>query len=119
MKKILLVGCFLLLAWLAGALSPRAAFLAGDDPMPAISEAQADKFTTQELMAHGRGILMASFNSFDVVGRPEQTWKDNPRKRRMTPEHFKRIPAPNANACISCHNLPFAGGGGEAPGGNS
>ena len=110
MKKLLFLGCFLLLTWLAGALSPRAAFLAGDAPMPAISETQADKFTTHELMAHGRDILKASFNSFDVVGRPGQTWKDNPRKRRVTPDHFRRIPAPDANACISCHYLPYARG---------
>ena len=118
MKKLLFLGSFLLLTWLAGALSPRAAFLAGNTPMPAIGETQADKFTTHELMAHGRDILKASFNSFDVVGRPGQTWKDNPRKRRVTPDHFRRIPARNADACLSCHYLPYAGGGGEAPGGN-
>ena len=113
MKKILPAGCFLLLAWLAGALFPETSFLAGHGPMPAISEAQADKFTTQELMAHGRGVLMAGFHSRDEAG------KVNRRKERVTPHHFKRIPAPNANACISCHYLPYAGGGGEAPGGNS
>ena len=69
MKKILPVGCFLLLAWLAGALFPGAAFLAGHGPMPAISEAQADKFTTQELMAHGRGVLMAGFHSREEAGK--------------------------------------------------
>ena len=106
MKKLLLLGCFLFLTWLAGALSPRAAFLAGDDLMPTIG---AEKFAIEEPMAHHREILKASFNSFDVVGRPGQTWKDSPRKKRVTPEHFKRIPARNANACISCHYLPYAG----------
>ena len=72
MKKILLLGCFLFLTWLAGALSPRAAFLAGDAPMPVIEDS---RFTMKEPMAHRREILMASFNSFDVVGRPEQTGK--------------------------------------------
>ena len=115
MKKLLLLGCFLFLTWLAGALSTRAAFLAGDAPTPIIEDS---RFTMKEPMAHHREILMASFNSLDVVGRPGQTGKDNPRKRRVTPEHFKRIPAPDANACISCHYLPYAGGGGEAPGGN-
>ena len=116
MKKILPVGCFLLLAWLAGALSTRAAFFAGDAPMPVI---ETGNFTKEESMAHRREALLASFNSLDVIGRLEQNGRDNPRKERVTPHHFKRIPAPNANACISCHYLPFAGGGGEAPGGNS
>ena len=115
MKKILPAGCFLVLAWLVGALFPGAAFLAGHGPMPIIEDG---RFTMKEPMAHHREILKASFNSFDVVGRPGQTWKDNPRKRRVTPDHFRRIPARNADACLSCHYLPFAGGGGEAPGGN-
>ena len=115
MKKLLLLGCFLVLAWLAGALSPRAAFLAGNTPMPVI---ETGNFTKEESMAHRREALLASFNSLDVVGRLQQNGRDNPRKRRMTPDHFRRIPAPDANACISCHYLPYAGGGGEAPGGN-
>ena len=79
MKKLLFLGCFLFLTWLAGALFPGAAFLAGDAPTPIIEDS---RFTMKEPMAHRREILKASFNSFDVVGRPGQTWKDNPRKRR-------------------------------------
>ena len=115
MKKLLFLGCFLLLAWLAGALSPRAAFLAGDAPTPVIEDS---RFTMEESMAHRREVLTASFNSLDVVGRPGQTGKDSPRKRRMTPEHSRRIPAAKANACVSCHYLPFADRGSKAPGGN-
>ena len=113
MKKLLLLGCFLFLTWLAGALSTRAAFLAGDAPTPIIADG---RFTMKEPMAHHREILMASFNSLDVVGRPEQTGKDSPRKRRMTPEHFRRVLTPNAFGCVSCHYLPYAGGGGAAGG---
>ena len=115
MKKLLFLGSFLLLTWLAGALFPRADILAGDAPIPLIETA---KFTMKEPMAHRREILMANLYSLDVVGSPEQAGKDSLRKRRMTPEHFRRIPARNADACLSCHYLPFAGGGGEAPGGN-
>ena len=115
MKKLLLLGCFLFLTWLAGALSTRAAFLAGDDPMPVIEDG---RFTMKEPMAHRRNFLTARFNSLDVVGWPEQTGKDNPRKRRVTPEHFRRILNPQTNGCVSCHYLPYAMGGGEAPGGN-
>ena len=115
MKKILLLGCFLFLTWLAVALSTRAAFLAGDAPTPIIEDS---RFTMKEPMAHRRNFLTAGLNSFDETGRPERTGKKGSRKKRVTPEHFKRIPAPDANACISCHYLPYAGGGGEAPGGN-
>ena len=106
MKKLLLIGSILVLAWLAGALFPGAAFLAGDDPMPTIG---AEKFAIEESMSHRRNFLTASLNSFDETGRPEQTGKGSTRKRRVTPEHFRRIPAPSANACVSCHYLPYAG----------
>ena len=112
MKKTFLIGCFLFLTWLAGALFPGAAILAEDAPMPVI---EGNRFTLEESMAHRREVLTASFNSLDVVGRPEQTGQDNPRKRRVTPENFRRIPAPNANACVSCHYLPFADRGSKAP----
>ena len=29
------------------------------------------------------------------------------------PDNFNRVSAPDANACIGCHNLPAVGGGGE------
>ena len=66
MKKLLpFLGCFLLLTWLAGALSPRAAFLAGNTPMPAISETQADKFTNPRVDgAWPRGILQGKLQLF-------------------------------------------------------
>ncbi len=111
MKKTLSVGCFLFLTWLAGALFPGAAILAGDDPIPLIETA---KFTMKDPMAHRREILMANLFSLDVVGSPEQAGQDNPRKRRMTPEHFRRILNPQTNGCVSCHYLPYAMGGGEA-----
>ncbi len=101
---------FLVLAWLVGALFPGAAFLAGHGPMPII---ETGNFTKEESMAHRREALLASFYSLDVVGRLEQNGRDNPRKRRMTPEHSRRIPVPNANACISCHYLPYASRGGD------
>ena len=69
MKKLLLIGSILVLAWLAGALFPGAAFLAGDDPMPTIG---AEKFAIEESMSHRRNFLTASLNSFDETGRPEQ-----------------------------------------------
>ena len=114
MKKLYLLGCFLFLTWLATGVS----FLAGDTHMPAIGKAQAHKFMTKVSMTHNREALTASFDSLDVVGRPEQTGKDNPRKRPVTPEHFKRTLTPNANGCVSCHYLPYAKGVSEAPGGN-
>ena len=56
---------------------------------------------------------MASFNSLDGAGRPEQTGKGEQRRRRAMPDNFNRISAPDANACMACHNLPVVGGGGD------
>ncbi len=115
MKKTFLIGCFLFLTWLAGALFPGAAILAEDAPMPLV---QTDKFIMKVSMGNHHEALVVSLNSLDVAGVPEQTGKDNPPKRRAAPEYFKRTLTPNANGCVSCHYLPYAKGVSEAPGGN-
>ena len=96
-----------------------------DGPPPVIGEepavkrhiSQADieagRFTLEELIEHGRVLFTANFNSLDGAGRPQQTGKGSPRKRRVMPDNFNRISAPDANACSGCHNMPAPGGGGE------
>ena len=104
MKKLFLLGSFLILTWLAsGSLFP-----AADGAMTAIGEAQANRLTNQDLATLRHKTLTASFNSLDVVGRPELTWKDYLRKRGIMSEHIKRIQSSNADGCLSCHYLPFA-----------
>ena len=76
-------------------------------------EIEAGRFTLEELLRHGRAVFTASFNTLDGAGRPELTGTGQPRKRRMTPDNFNRISAPDANSCSGCHNLPTIGGGGD------
>lgn len=74
---------------------------------------EAGRFTLEELVRHGRAVFTASFNTLDGAGRPELTGTGQPRKRRMMPDNFNRISAPDANSCSGCHNLPAIGGGGD------
>lgn len=89
----------------------------GEEPAVLRHMSQADieagKVSLDELMAHGRDLFMASFNSLDGAGRPEQTGKGDTRSRREMPDNFNRISGPDANTCMACHNLPAVGGGGD------
>ncbi len=77
------------------------------------ADIEAGDVSLEELIAHGRDLFMASFNSLDGAGRPEQTGKGDFRKRREMPDNFNRISGPDANSCMACHNLPAVGGGGD------
>ena len=117
--RISLIACLIGTAGLAGSGNPPGT------PVPIIGEEPAVKrhihqadieaglVSRDELMAHGRNLFMASFNSLDGAGRPELTGKGSPRPRREMPDNFNRISAPDANACMGCHNLPAVGGGGD------
>ena len=74
---------------------------------------EAGRLTLEVLVGHGRAVFTASFNTLDGAGRPELTGTGQPRKRRMMPDNFNRISAPDANSCAGCHNLPAIGGGGD------
>ncbi len=74
---------------------------------------EAGRFTLEELVRQGRAVFTASFNTLDGAGRPELTGTGQPRKRRIMPDNFNRISAPDANSCAGCHNLPAVGGGGD------
>ena len=76
-------------------------------------DAVAGKVTTNELLAHGRELFSARFNTLDGAGRPGTTGTGSPRPTRSAPQNFNRVSAPDANSCAGCHNLPFAGGGGD------
>ena len=91
--------------------------IVGEEPAVKRHLSQADiesgRYSLEELVSHGRDIFMASFNTLDGAGRPELHGKGGPRKRREMPDNFNRISAPDANACMACHNLPALGGGGD------
>ena len=93
------------------------AAVVGEEPAVKRHISQADieagKFTLDELVEHGRDIFIAPFNTLDGAGRPEQTGQGGQRRRRVVPDNFNRISAPDANVCMACHNLPAIGGGGD------
>ena len=65
------------------------------------------------LIATGRTLFAANFNTLDGAGRPETTGTGAPRARREGTQNFNRISAPDANSFAGCHNLPFVGAGGD------
>ena len=75
---------------------------------------EAGSVTVDELFDAGEALFTASFNTLDGAGRPESTGTGAPRARRVAPENFNRVSAPDANACSGCHNAPLIGGGGDS-----
>ena len=79
------------------------------------------ELTVEELVERGEVLFATSFNSLDGAGRPATAGISRvnniiriiPRERREFPQNFNRISGPDANSCITCHNLPRAGGGGD------
>ncbi|QDU84459.1 Cytochrome c [Planctomycetes bacterium Pla163] len=69
--------------------------------------------TVDELVAHGRALFVANFNTLDGAGRPEATGTGGTRTRREAPQNFNRLSGPDANSCAGCHNEPGVGGGGD------
>ena len=116
---LILIACLTGTLGLAGSgqVPETIAPVIGEEPAVTRHMSQADieagNVSLDELIAHGRDLFTASFNSLDGAGRPEQTGKGTPRTRRDMPDNFNRISGPDANACMACHNLPAVGGGGD------
>jgi len=66
-----------------------------------------------KVISIGEILFLSSFNALDGAGRPETNGDIDLRDRQEFPNNFNRISGPDANACSGCHNLPFAGGGGD------
>ncbi|MCI0651356.1 MAG: hypothetical protein L0Z55_05690 [Planctomycetes bacterium] len=99
------------------AVTPAKSASIGDAPVVAehMSQAaiEAGDVSLDALIAHGRALFIAMFNTLDGAGRPETTGTGLPRPRRESPENFNRISADDANSCAGCHNLPQVGAGGD------
>ena len=62
----------------------------------------------------GKELFRARFTVADGVGRPLATQAIIPTKRKRPPRNeFARTAGLDANACVSCHNQPVAGGAGD------
>ena len=73
-----------------------------------------DKEHLQRLIDAGEALFDARFTVLDGVGRPMATQAIIPTKRkRASRSGFSRTAGADANACSSCHNVPFMGGAGD------
>lgn len=72
-----------------------------------------------ELLAHGELLFSARWTAQEGGGRPlakgTGIMLSNPGEPLLFPRNFNRISGPDANACVSCHNMPFGvvGGSGD------
>ena len=68
----------------------------------------------EALVQAGDSLFSARFTTSDGVGRPMATQAIIPTKRKRPPRNeFARTAGLDANACVSCHNQPVAGGAGD------
>ncbi|MCB1421018.1 MAG: hypothetical protein KDJ69_00805 [Nitratireductor sp.] len=68
----------------------------------------------ERLVKRGETLFAARFTRSDGAGRPMATQAIIPTKRRRPPkDEFQRMAGMDANGCISCHNVPAAGGAGD------
>ncbi|MEZ4730492.1 MAG: di-heme oxidoredictase family protein [Caldilineaceae bacterium] len=71
------------------------------------------------LLAHGERLFSAHWTSQEGAGRPltkgTGVLLSKPSDPLVFPRNFNRVSGPDANGCISCHNLPYgiAGGSGD------
>ncbi len=90
-----------------------------ENALPQLSNPQRfqgrlDADAMQQLMDHGEKLFDARFTTLDGAGRPMATQAIIPTKRKRAPRsEFSRTAGMDANACSSCHNVPFIGGAGD------
>src|SRR5687768_13040689 len=69
------------------------------------------------LFAHGKRLFTAVWTPQEGGGRPLTKGNgeplSDPSAPLLFPRNFNRISAMDSNSCASCHNAPFAGGGGH------
>jgi hypothetical protein len=70
-----------------------------------------------QLIEFGRKLFMANWTIQEGAGRPLSKGTGTPlsdaTQPLVFPRAFNRISGPDANSCSGCHNLPYAGGGGD------
>lgn len=87
----------------------------GDTPAIAVHMKEADiesgRVSFDETIQHGEKLFLAVYNRLDGFGRPATTADGKPRAN--TQAGMLRITGPDAHSCVSCHNRPRPGGGGD------
>jgi hypothetical protein len=64
-----------------------------------------------EVIEHGRHLFSVTFNRLDGQGRPSTT--SDGQQRAPVETGMARTAGPDSHSCVSCHNQPRAGGGGD------
>src|SRR6476659_8469952 len=72
---------------------------------------EGGRVSFQQIVAHGEMLFTAVFNRLDGQGRPATTGDAEPRVPNQPA--MMRTSGPEAHSCVSCHNRPRAGGGGD------
>ena len=67
----------------------------------------------RQLIAFGEKLFTARWTSQEGAGRPLAKGTGAPLSDLSDPLVFPRFSGPDSNACSGCHNLPYAGGGGD------
>lgn len=70
-----------------------------------------------QLIAYGRKLFTANWTIQEGAGRPSTKGTGAPlsdaTQPLVFPRAFDRVSGPDANSCAGCHNIPYAGGGGD------
>jgi hypothetical protein len=81
--------------------------------------ADGEEFTRplRDVLAHGKRLFEAVWTGQEGGGRPltkgDGLPLSDPSSPLVFPRNFNRISAPDSNGCVTCHSIPFTGGGGH------
>ncbi|REJ79728.1 MAG: thiol oxidoreductase [Acidobacteria bacterium] len=82
-----------------------------------LADGQEYEVSVPQLFAIGGQLFDARWTDQEGGGRPLTKGTGAPLSDPSNPLHFprnfNRLSAPDANGCVSCHNLPASGGGGD------
>jgi hypothetical protein len=76
------------------------------------SDIESGRVPMADVIKAGEKLFTAAFNKLDGHGRPATTSEGQP---RLPATGMVRTTGPDAHSCVSCHNRPRAGGGGDFP----
>lgn len=82
-----------------------------------LRDGQEYELSIPQLIAFGEKLFTARWTSQEGAGRPLTKGTgaplSDPSDPLVFPRNTNRLSGPDANSCSGCHNLPYAGGGGE------
>ena len=76
------------------------------------ADIESGRIPIDDVVKYGEQLFTAVFNRLDGAGRPATTADAKPRPPQPG---MLRTTGPDAHSCVSCHNRPQTGGGGDFP----